>query len=124
MDTQRGDEKRDLDHDSYTVGWICVLRSVLNASRALLDEVHQPLPPAEKDDNSYLLGRMAGHNVVIAFDLEQDFGKGDRVHDGPTGDMLKQERLAYDAQPRGSIKTNQQYRKAMGLPQRYNLKQW
>ncbi|KAJ6788687.1 hypothetical protein PWT90_07147 [Aphanocladium album] len=26
----------------------------------------------------------------------------------------------YDAQPRGSIKTNQQYRKAMGLPQRYN----
>ncbi|KAM3518153.1 hypothetical protein MY4038_010167 [Beauveria bassiana] len=26
----------------------------------------------------------------------------------------------YDAQPRGSIKTNQQYRKATGLPQRYN----
>ncbi|EJP65070.1 transposase-like protein [Beauveria bassiana ARSEF 2860] len=26
----------------------------------------------------------------------------------------------YDAQPRGSVKTNQQYRKAMGLPQRYN----
>ena len=26
----------------------------------------------------------------------------------------------YSAQPRGSIKTNQQYRKAMGLPQRYN----
>lgn len=26
----------------------------------------------------------------------------------------------YDAQPRGSIKTNQQYRKAMGLPQRYD----
>ncbi|OAQ60872.1 mutator-like element transposase [Pochonia chlamydosporia 170] len=26
----------------------------------------------------------------------------------------------YNAQPRGSIKTNQQYRKAMGLPQRYD----
>jgi hypothetical protein len=26
----------------------------------------------------------------------------------------------YQAQPRGSIKTNQQYRKAMGLPQRYS----
>jgi hypothetical protein len=26
----------------------------------------------------------------------------------------------YKAQPRGSFKTNQQYRKAMGLPQRYN----
>ncbi|KAF4333456.1 transposase [Fusarium beomiforme] len=28
----------------------------------------------------------------------------------------------YKAQPRGSIKTNQQYRKAMGLPQRYDKK--
>lgn len=26
----------------------------------------------------------------------------------------------YNAQARGSIKTNQQYRKAMGLPQRYD----
>jgi hypothetical protein len=26
----------------------------------------------------------------------------------------------YNAQPRGTIKTNQQYRKAMGLPQRYD----
>ena len=28
------------------------------------------------------------------------------------------------AQPRGSIKTNQQYRKAMGLPPRYNKKSY
>jgi hypothetical protein len=26
----------------------------------------------------------------------------------------------YNKLPRGSLKTNQQYRKAMGLPQRYN----
>ena len=47
-------KKRKLAHDAYTVGWICVLRSELNASRALLDEEHEPLLPAEKDDNSYL----------------------------------------------------------------------
>ncbi|KAH6672608.1 nucleoside phosphorylase domain-containing protein [Halenospora varia] len=68
------DEKRRLAHDAYTVGWICVLRSELNASRALLDEEHEPLPPAEKDDNSYLLGRMVGHNIVIAFTGSGTYG--------------------------------------------------
>jgi hypothetical protein len=58
---------RKLTHDAYTVGWVCVLRSELNASRALLDEEHERLQPGEKDDNSYLLGRMGKHNVVIAF---------------------------------------------------------
>lgn len=66
--------KRRLPHDAYTVGWICVLRSELNASRALLDEEHERLTSAEKDDNSYLLGRMAGHNVVIAFTGSGTYG--------------------------------------------------
>jgi nucleoside phosphorylase len=52
---------------AYTVGWICVLHCELNASRALLDEEHERLPPRENDDNSYLLGRIGNHNVVIAF---------------------------------------------------------
>jgi hypothetical protein len=62
-----GNGKQKLVHDAYTVGWVCVLTCELNAARALLDEEHEPLPPTEKDDNSYVLGRMAGHNVVIAF---------------------------------------------------------
>lgn len=66
-DPQGRDEKRKLAHDAYTVGWVCILRSELNASRALLDEEHDRLPNAEKDDNSYLLGRMGEHNVAIAF---------------------------------------------------------
>jgi hypothetical protein len=33
---------------------------------------------------------------------------------------VKPRQAWYNAQPRGSIKTNQQYRKAMGLPQRYD----
>ncbi|KAL7959162.1 hypothetical protein V8C34DRAFT_281061 [Trichoderma compactum] len=60
-------EKKQLSHDAYTVGWICVLHCELNAAKALLDEQHEQLSSATKDDNSYLLGRMAGHNVVIAF---------------------------------------------------------
>jgi hypothetical protein len=62
-----GDEKRKLTHEAYTVGWVCILRPELNASRALLDEEHKRLPQVERDDNSYLLGRMGEHNVVIAF---------------------------------------------------------
>ena len=60
-------DPRKLTHDAYTVGWVCVLLSELNASRALLDEEHERLQPGEKDDNSYLLGRVGNHNVVIAF---------------------------------------------------------
>lgn len=66
--------KRKLTHDAYTVGWVCVLRSELNASRALLDEEHERLPLAEKDDNSYLLGRMGEHDVVIAFPGSGTYG--------------------------------------------------
>lgn len=58
---------RKLTHDAYTVGWVCALRSELNASRALLDEEHERLQPGENDDNSYLLGRMGDHNVAITF---------------------------------------------------------
>jgi nucleoside phosphorylase len=61
-------------HGAYTVGWICVLRCELNASRALLDEEHERLQPGEKDDNSYLLGRMGKHNVVIAFPGSGTYG--------------------------------------------------
>lgn len=54
-------------HDDYRVGWVCVLPSELNASRALLDEEHDPLPAEDGDDNGYLLGRMGKHNVVIVY---------------------------------------------------------
>ncbi|KAH8820221.1 hypothetical protein F5884DRAFT_839926 [Xylogone sp. PMI_703] len=54
-------------YDDYTVGWVCVLDSELSAPRALLDEIHDSLPPREHDDNSYLLGRIGKHDVVIVF---------------------------------------------------------
>ncbi|KAM6484203.1 hypothetical protein HDV62DRAFT_357638 [Trichoderma sp. SZMC 28011] len=67
-------KKKRLSYDAYTVGWICVLQRELNASKALLDEQHEQLPSAAKDDNSYLLGRMSGHSVVIAFTRSGNYG--------------------------------------------------
>jgi hypothetical protein len=58
---------RQLTHNDYTVGWLCVLESELDAARAILDEEDEALPPGINDDNAYILGRVGGHNVVIAF---------------------------------------------------------
>jgi nucleoside phosphorylase len=55
-------------HSDYTVGWICALpKTELVAAAAMLDEEHPVLPVADpQDTNSYLLGRIGTHNVVIA----------------------------------------------------------
>ena len=50
----------------YTVGWICALESEYIAARNLLDEKHGDAVPSQGDSNSYTLGRMGWHNVVIA----------------------------------------------------------
>lgn len=55
-----------LTHEQYAVGWLCALKCEFNAARMLLDEIHKTLAGARGDDNSYLLGRMKGHNIVIA----------------------------------------------------------
>jgi nucleoside phosphorylase len=55
-------------HGDYTVGWICALPDTeLVAAMAMLDEEHPVLPAADPhDSNSYVLGRIGDHNVVIA----------------------------------------------------------
>jgi nucleoside phosphorylase len=50
----------------YTVGWICALETELAASQAMLDEEHPDLPQARNDLNTYTLGRIGQHNVVLA----------------------------------------------------------
>lgn len=54
--------------DSYTVGWLCALPVELAAAKAMLDDIHPSLPldPNVNDTNSYVLGRIGGHNVVLA----------------------------------------------------------
>ncbi|KAL8418119.1 hypothetical protein RB594_001658 [Gaeumannomyces avenae] len=52
-------------HEDYTIAWICALPLELAASRAMLDEEH-PLPPNHAgDDNTYVLGRLDQHCVVM-----------------------------------------------------------
>lgn len=53
-----------LSPDAYTVGWFCVLSVEVQAARAMLDEEHNP-PNTPYDENSYFLGRMGKHNIVI-----------------------------------------------------------
>jgi nucleoside phosphorylase len=54
-----------LSHDDYTVACICPMGVELAPVEAMLDEMHQSLPSG-RDENSYTLGRMGVHNVVIA----------------------------------------------------------
>ncbi|PGH17821.1 hypothetical protein AJ79_00962, partial [Helicocarpus griseus UAMH5409] len=53
-------------HDDYTVGWVCALPKELIAAAAMLDETHPDLPKKPNDHNSYTLGRVGVHDIVIA----------------------------------------------------------
>jgi nucleoside phosphorylase len=55
-----------LSRQDYTVGWVCALSTELTAAMAMLDEEYLPLPRHAHDDNTYTLGRIGEHNVVIA----------------------------------------------------------
>ncbi|KAI1323192.1 nucleoside phosphorylase domain-containing protein [Xylariaceae sp. FL0255] len=53
------------DHRDYTVGWICALSKEQTAAIAMLDERHPKLPKLRNDDNTYTLGSIGSHNIVI-----------------------------------------------------------
>ena len=51
----------------FAIGWICASAHELSASRAMLDkEFGAPEDQDPHDDNIYVLGQIAGHNVVLA----------------------------------------------------------
>ncbi|KAL2833157.1 purine and uridine phosphorylase [Aspergillus pseudoustus] len=54
-----------LTHEDYAVGWISALPLEMRAARAVLEEMHPHLPQRPTDSNSYILGAIGGHNVVI-----------------------------------------------------------
>ena len=69
---QRVDGARDshsileLPADKYTVGWICAIPVELRTARCFFDVEHSQLSSRPKhDENSYNLGRICGHNVVM-----------------------------------------------------------
>ncbi|RVD89722.1 uncharacterized protein DFL_000717 [Arthrobotrys flagrans] len=60
--------KPQKSHSQYSVGWVCALPKEQTAAIAMLDERHDnlPNPPRSNDDNSYALGSIGSHNIVIA----------------------------------------------------------
>jgi nucleoside phosphorylase len=54
-----------LTHEDYTLGWVCALPKEIVAAKAMLDQVHLPLPQPPHDSNNYTLGRIGSHNIVI-----------------------------------------------------------
>ncbi|CBF78331.1 hypothetical protein AN8611.2 [Aspergillus nidulans FGSC A4] len=63
-----------LNYESYTVALICPLEVDLTAARCMLDEEHGRVPGNNIDPNSYLLGTLSGHNVVLTSLLEGSQG--------------------------------------------------
>ncbi|CAG7995656.1 unnamed protein product, partial [Penicillium salamii] len=53
-------------HERYTIAWICALYIEIAAAQAMLDESHEILPTHADDRNTYVLGDIYRHNVVIA----------------------------------------------------------
>jgi hypothetical protein len=53
-------------HQDYTVGWICALPTEMAAAQAMLDERHNPLQQDPDDHNTYILGSIGVHNVVLS----------------------------------------------------------
>ncbi|UKZ67723.1 uncharacterized protein TrAtP1_008881 [Trichoderma atroviride] len=59
----------------YTVGWICALETEYVAALAFLDEEHDgPATVSPNDNNAYTLGKIGGHNVVIAVLPDGEYG--------------------------------------------------
>ncbi|TVY42073.1 Nephrocystin, partial [Lachnellula occidentalis] len=67
VDTSRDSQRiLELSADKYTVGWICAIPVELKTARCFFDAEHSPLSSRPKhDENSYNLGSICGHNVVM-----------------------------------------------------------
>ncbi|KAI8259513.1 pfs domain-containing protein [Colletotrichum sp. SAR11_239] len=64
------------DPSIYTIGWICAVVPEFVAARLFLDEVHdEPRSQSKNDNNTYKLGRMGKHNVVIAVLPHGEYGE-------------------------------------------------
>ena len=67
-------------YDKYTIAWICALYIEMAAARAMLDELHDELPGHFNDINTYTLGSVKGHNIVIACLPTAQYGTNNAAH--------------------------------------------
>ncbi|KAK1987180.1 hypothetical protein LZ30DRAFT_756823 [Colletotrichum cereale] len=73
-DSEPRSARRSLPHDCYAIAWICALHIEMAAAWAMLDEEHQPPVAFTNDSNTYSLGSVRGHNVVIACLTNAQYG--------------------------------------------------
>ncbi|KAH9225991.1 hypothetical protein K456DRAFT_1775794 [Colletotrichum gloeosporioides 23] len=68
-DSNSGPLKRDRSSEpveDYRVGWVCALPLEIAAAKGMLNQVHPNLAQQDPaDHNSYILGQVQGHNIVI-----------------------------------------------------------
>ena len=63
------------DPESYTVGWISAVATESVAAQQFFDERHDPPDyVAQHDNNSYVLGRIGRHHVVMAALPDGEYG--------------------------------------------------
>ncbi|KAK2812771.1 hypothetical protein FQN50_001100 [Emmonsiellopsis sp. PD_5] len=63
------DDEQDsstIARSNFTVAWVCALGIEMKASVAMLDEIYPRPPQDQGDSNTYTLGRVGNHNVVVA----------------------------------------------------------
>ena len=63
--------------NDYTVGWICAITTEFVAARAFFDVEHDSdsaCSVSPQDNNSYALGQIGGHNVVMAVLPDGEYG--------------------------------------------------
>ncbi|KAK4175394.1 hypothetical protein QBC36DRAFT_331536 [Triangularia setosa] len=75
LETSRAKISQQRANSEYTVGWICAITTESVAARAFLDEEYSGLEAvAQHDNNSYILGKIGCHNVVIAVLPDAEYG--------------------------------------------------
>ncbi|PNP80121.1 hypothetical protein FNYG_06540 [Fusarium nygamai] len=72
--TSHSNAENDLPYDRYTIAWVCALYIETAAALAMLDEKHAELPRRPNDNNTYTLGRIKNHNIVIACLPQDQYG--------------------------------------------------
>ncbi|KAK2741725.1 hypothetical protein FQN55_008224 [Onygenales sp. PD_40] len=58
-------DSTNLTLNSYIVGWVCALPKERTAATAMLDRIHSKLSSPSGDHNTYTLGSIGKHNIVI-----------------------------------------------------------
>jgi len=70
----------NLTPQDYKIAWISALPLELAAATTMLDERHPSLRKHPLDDNTYVLGRIGQHNIVIACLPDGEIGTNSAAH--------------------------------------------